>query len=109
MATPLTRPVARELHARTHRFTGIIATMMPGDLLTFRVKGKQRTYTIALHQCYQLAIYYKLVEDYREAMERYELRRKAGYRAKKPKAPNLSAFSAHLRHILGSASPLMTR
>ena len=104
--TKLTNPVARQLRSTTHGKVPIIATMQPGDVLEFRIKGTRTRYPLPMHQAYQLAIYYKLVEQYRTDLERYELRRKAGYRARKPKAPNLSHFSAHLRRILGSASPL---
>jgi len=68
----------------------LIVTIGPPDELTFREKGRRVKFTVSLHHAYQLAIKFTVEQMYREKMETYNQKKKAGYRnLKRPKKPNL--------------------
>lgn len=97
MATRLTKPVKRELLASNRNRT-LIAEMEPGDLITFRYKGKRMRYEISLHSCFTLAVLQKINEEYTSKLEAY----KDGRLKRKPKQPGFHHFDLRLRMALRS-------
>lgn len=95
MATKLTKNVKRELLA-SNRGKTVIAEMEPGDILTFRYKGKRTKYEISLHSCFTLSVLNKIQEEYMNKLERH----KAGLIKRKPKAPSFNHFDLRLRMAL---------
>lgn len=97
MATKLFKPITRELIARGNiggRDIGtVIVTIEAPDMITFRMKGKRLRYTTSLHNCMTLAFVNFLMSNYRERVDLYESKRKAGYKVKRPNKPNVGIFS----------------
>lgn len=98
MATILHKPIHREMICNGHlagRDVGrVIVTLEPGDILTFRQKGKRTRYSVPLQACMNLALMNYLVENYQKKMNNYSIKKKAGLgRPKRPRKPNISVFS----------------
>ena len=90
MATKLLKPITRELiggDGKSRR--PLLATLEPGDCLTFRIKGKRRRYTIYLGHCYRLAQILQAEGEYKAKKDAYLEARKHGRRSRKPKRPVL--------------------
>jgi hypothetical protein len=68
----------------------------PGDIISFRSKGKRTRYEISLHSCYTLAVLQKIQEEYTIKAEKY----KAGTLKRKPKMPTFHHFDLRLRMAL---------
>lgn len=96
MPTKLLKPITRELIAPDQRGRTMIVEILPGDELSFRLKGKRTRYTVSLHACHLLAIMEYIKDDHKARMERH----KTG-RGRKPKPLNLSHFARHLHLCLG--------
>lgn len=93
MATPLVKPVRREMLARNRGKT-LIVELEPGDEITFRVKGKKTRYTVSLHKVLNLAIIQKMNDEYKEKLEKYKVNKKYGYkRLRKPRRPSSVIFN----------------
>jgi len=93
MAIQLTKPVRRELLA-TNRGRQIIIELVPGDEISFRIKGKKTRYSVSLHKVFNLALMQFLIEDHKEKLERYEIKKKYSYKKVcRPKYPNLNMFN----------------
>jgi uncharacterized ParB-like nuclease family protein len=73
-----------------------IVELEPGDLITFRMKGKRQRYTCSLWACERVAIMQHLINDHKRKSEEA----KAGLRKRKPKPLSLSAFERHLQLAL---------
>lgn len=84
MATKLLKEVKRETISRAAR-RPMIVSLMPGDVLSFREKGRRKTVEISLGHCFNLAKILSIENMYHEKMEEYKRKKKAGLRAKKPK------------------------
>ena len=79
----------------------------PGDIITFRQYRKRKTYSVSLYHVYVLAVYHTMLEDYKQNMEIYQRKKKAGYkRLKRPAKPNLAMVSRHIREIHDMGSSL---
>lgn len=105
MATKLHKPIHREMISNGHlagRDVGrMIVTLEPGDILTFRQKGKRTRYSVPLSACMNLALMNHLVEQYQEKMNNYAIKKKAGLgRVKRPRKPNISMFNPILLKAL---------
>lgn len=88
--TELTKPVKRGLMSRDRKGRQLIVTMEPGDMLTFRSKGKRRTVSVYLGHCLTLAQILTSSEEFKHRMEEYTAKKKAGARfIRKPKKPSL--------------------
>jgi hypothetical protein len=86
MATLLTKPVSRETLAVTdHPGRKIIVTLEPGDMISFRAKGKRTTYEVPLAACYNLALIFTVNSWYKEKMKVWKEKKKMGVRCRKPK------------------------
>ena len=100
MSTLLTKPISRQL-IKSDRFGAIIVTLEPGDLISFRNKGKRITQTVSLHNVKTLALMQFILENHKTKMEEYTRKRKAGYpRLRKPKPPTLDCFSKIYRQAI---------
>lgn len=107
MATKLLKPVKREMLMGDDRGRPMIVTLEPGDMLTFRLKGKKTTYSVPLHSCFYLAMMNKMQEEYTEKMEDYKVKQSAGFkRLKKPRKPSWAVFSQRLRDVLSLGNKL---
>lgn len=82
MATKLIKPVKRELLGTKMQGKGksfeVIATLEPGDFLSFRGKGLKKEFCIHLAHCLNLAEIMQANEDYNKAMREYKTKKKAG-------------------------------
>lgn len=87
MATKLIKPIKRELLSTEqngkHRGKPIIVELMPGDEISFRIKGTKKSQSVYLGHCYRLAQIFTIERNYNEAMALY----KKGGRKRKPKRP----------------------
>jgi len=100
MATKLIKSVKREMLA-TDRGRTLIVELEPGDILTFRAKGKKQRYSVSLHKAFNLALMQFLTENYNAKMADYKAKQKAGYkRLRSPKKPTVSMFSKEYRIAL---------
>lgn len=97
MTTILTKPIRRQLAATDRYGRHQIVELEPGDMITFRRKGRRQRYTCSLWACQRVAIMQHLVEEHKRKTEEA----KAGLRSRKPKPLNLSAFARHLQLALG--------
>ena len=85
-ATLLTKDVSRETLAVTDlKGQKMIVTLKAGDMLEFRPKGRRYRYEVPLAACYNLAMIFSANEWHKEKMKRYEERKKAGFRVKRPR------------------------
>jgi hypothetical protein len=95
MATRLTKNIKRELLASNHGRTMIIE-LEPGDIVSFRYKGKRTRYEVSLHSCFTLAIMNKIQQEYMAKAECH----KVGLTKRKPKQPSFNHFDTKLRMAL---------
>lgn len=96
MATILTKPIRRQLAAADGYGRRHIVELEPGDMISFRLKGRRQRYSCSLWACERVAIMQHLVEEHKRKAEEA----KAGLRKRKPKPLNLSAFARHLQLAL---------
>lgn len=100
MATKLTKPIEREL-LYTDRGRTVIISLEPGDLITFRQKGKRTRYSVSLHKVQLLGLMQHLFDKYHERVDVYHKKKAAGYKnLKRPKPPTLSMFSKFYQEAL---------
>ena len=86
MATLLTKPIRRETLAVTDMAgRKQIISLEPGDMLTFRSKGKRMTYEVPIAACYNLALIFTVNSWYRNKMKVWKEKKKMGVRCRKPK------------------------
>ena len=72
MATLLMKELSRETLAVTnHKGQKMIITLEPGDVLTFRAKGKRTSYSVPIQACYNLALIHT-VNSWQEAYFRVQ-------------------------------------
>lgn len=96
MATLLTKNVKRQLLASDRHGRTLIVELEPGDMLSFRLKGKRTRYETSLHNCYVLAVANTIEGQYKVKMAEH----KAGKRSRKPKAPSMAMFARAVRMAL---------
>lgn len=100
MPVTLTKPVSRQL-IRKDQYGAVVVTLEPGDLISFRNKGRKTSYTVSLHNVKLLALMQFILENHKAKMAEYNRRRKAGdMRIRKPKPPTLDCFSKMYRQAL---------
>lgn len=88
--TELTKPVRRLTSSTDRKGRRLIVELAPGDMLTFRSKGKRRTVSVYLGHCLNLAQILTASEEYKAKLEEYNARRKAGAQyIRKPKKPHM--------------------
>src|SRR3990167_864210 len=87
MATKLLKPINRDTIGRSG--ATMIISLLPGDLISFREKGKRTRYEITIGHALQLAKRMTIDRMYQERLEIYRSKKKQGRRAIKPKRPNL--------------------
>lgn len=102
MAVKLTKSVKREMlsSAESHgknKGKPIIVELVPGDELSFRVKGTRAVYSIYLGHCFRLAQIQTVEANYKEAMQRYKAR--GSKRMRKPKRPSLPFNSIYFKAL----------
>ena len=89
MAVKLIRPIKRELLASStvgkYRGRSIVVTLVPGDMLRFQIKGTRQYYEVSLHACYRMAQIATWENDYQDKVKTYNMKKNAGYKARKPK------------------------
>lgn len=102
MALKLIKPIKRETlrlietHGK-HRNKPIIVELLPGDDLSFRVKGTKSSYTIYLGHCLRLAQMQTVEANYRLAIERYKSR--GTKRMRKPQRTSLPFNSIYFKAL----------
>jgi hypothetical protein len=88
MATLLTKPLTREtLALRNRRQEKMLVTLLPGDEIEFRAKGRRTRYQVPLAQVLNLALIATLEKRYKKRWDRYRRLKAQGQRVKRPKAP----------------------
>lgn len=102
MATRLTKRISREMLSSviTHgknRGKPVIVELLPGDEISFRVKGTRANYSIYLGHCFRLAQIQAVDAQYKAAMERYKLR--GSRKMRKPKRPALPFNSIYFKAL----------
>lgn len=86
MATLLTKDVKREtLSVTDNKGQTMIVTLMAGDMLEFRPKGRRYRYEVPLAACFNLAMIYTASERYKQRVKRYEEGKKQGRKMKRPR------------------------
>lgn len=100
MATKLLKPITREL-VYTDRGRTIIVTLEPGDIITYRFKGKKTKYSVSLHKVQLIALMQGILDIYHEKMEQYNQKKAAGHKnLKRPKRPTLAMFNKTYQEFL---------
>lgn len=100
MATKLLKPVVREL-TYTDRGKTWVVTLEPGDVISFRQKGKRTSYSVSLHNVSLLALMGHLREKHNEKVDEYRIKKKAGYtRLRKPKPLSYSMFNRFYQKVM---------
>lgn len=111
MATKLNKPIKRELTRTQATKNGrlvrefetgrpIIVELLPEEVLSFRVKGTKRRYTLHLMSAFLLAQTNSYITNYNEKLAMYHIKKKGGIKhLKKPKRPFLP-FSNSFFQIL---------
>lgn len=94
MAIKLTKVIRREMLSTEqqgkNKGKALIVELLPGDELSFRVKGTRQVYQIFLGHCYRLAQMQTLESIYRKQMEEYTRKKKLGQkRLRKPRRYSL--------------------
>lgn len=90
MATKLIKPVSREtLSIEGRKKRPIVVTLVPGDVISFRVKGSRTTTEIYLGHCYVLSQIISADQRFKKKVEEYNAKKKSGRIAKRPKKPFL--------------------
>jgi hypothetical protein len=90
MATKLNKPVIRELLLRAdwHARSIYIVTLEPGGMISFRQKGKKKSYSAPLLTCLDIAVKHEMINEYKQRMEDYQHKKAIGYkRLRKPRKP----------------------
>lgn len=78
----------------------VIASLLPSDMIRFRVKGTQKTYNAPLSTVMMFAQAMSFYDEYNEAVRVYNLHKSAGYKRKrKPKKPNHPHIGSMLRKL----------
>ena len=86
MPTLLTKDLTREAYlASDLQGRKLIVTLRAGDMIAFRPKGRKITYEVPLLACYNMAMIYSANEWYKQKLEVYNRKRKAGLRVRRPK------------------------
>lgn len=101
MATLLTKAIKREL-VLDQRGKTVMIELEPGDLISFRLKGKRTRYTVSLHKCFNLAMLQFLNDDYQDRLKKHEIKKKAGYKTKKPKQPGFSMYDQFMLKVFST-------
>lgn len=101
MATKLLKNITRQTLAVTNRKgEPVIVTMMAGDILEFRVKGKRMRMQISLAHCFNLAFIMDADSRHRDSVAEYNRKKKLGYKnLRKPKAPFLPFNGMYFKAI----------
>ena len=100
MATKLLKPISRETLAVSDMKGNIqVMTMVPGDMLEFRGKGKRFRYEVPIAAVYYLAIIHTHQQIYKEKLIEYDRCKKAGIKKRKPH-PLPRVFSPKLYEAL---------
>lgn len=105
MATKLTKKLIRELLIPDEYGNTIMMEMEPGDLVSFRLKGKKTRYSVSLHKVFMLAFIESMIDSYNEKKATYKQKKAAGYsRLRKPKKPPIHLFRREMQLILSTKS-----
>ncbi len=94
MSTKLLKTVKREMlytaiEFGKYRGRGLIVEILPPDIIRFRIKGTQQAFEMPMVHALRLAEMFSTNDKYREALEMYNLKRKAGAkRLRRPKKVN---------------------
>lgn len=90
MPTKLHKPVTREvlLRADWQARSIYIVTLEPGGIISFRQKGKKKSYSAPLLACLDIAVKHEMLQDYKKQVENYQYKKSIGYkRLRKPRKP----------------------
>lgn len=70
-----------------NRARPVIVSLLPGDEIEFRAKGTRTAYRVYLGHAFRLAQALSMEEIYRDKVKAYQIKKKAGQRAVKPRRP----------------------
>lgn len=92
MATLLTKAIRREMLSKgmdrgKHRDRAIIVSLLPGDLIEFRLKGTRVRYEVYLGHAFRLAQALTIEADYKKRVTKYNEERKYRKGLRRPKRP----------------------
>jgi|CXWL01.1.fsa_nt_gi hypothetical protein len=80
----------------------VVVSLLPSDIIQFRVKGTRKPYSAPLSTVMMFAQAMLFYDEYTEAMRVYNLQKSAGYKRKrKPKKPNHPHIASMLRRLHG--------
>lgn len=82
-----------------HRGRNVIVELCAGDIINFRIKGTQQSFSMHLALAYTIAKVAEMDAQYRDAMDVYQTKKKAGLRTKKPKRPLYPVASKYINAI----------
>lgn len=100
MAIKLSKTIVRELLSTDRKGKPIIIELEGGDMLTFRLKGSPKRYSIFLGHCFRLAQIFQADSDYREKMKDYQAKKKMGMkRLRKPKQSSLPYNNVYFKAL----------
>lgn len=89
MATLLLKPVRRQMLVSVEKgkfdSVPVIVSILPGDVIEFRIKGTQQRIDCSLHNVYRLAQLITWKKRHDDKLKAYELKRKNGGRGKRPR------------------------
>lgn len=86
---PLTKPVRRLTRSTDRKGNPLVVSLEPGDIISFRPKGKRRTVSVYAGHCYALAQIVQTESDYKDRMKVYNEKRKYTKGLRRPKRHSL--------------------
>lgn len=90
MAIRLSKTISRELISTDRKGRPLIVELAGGDMISFRVKGSPKRFSLYLGHAFRLAQIFQTDEDYKARMQAYKEKKAAGYKhLKKPKRYSL--------------------
>jgi hypothetical protein len=78
----------------------VIVSLLPSDVLQFRIKGTQRRYKMHMATGMGVAQALELYQGYENRMEEYKKKKSAGYKVRKPTLPKNIPLGNYLRKVL---------
>lgn len=91
--TKLLRPITRELASTDQRGNTLVMTLEPGDVLTFRIKGTRQRASVYIGHCFALATIMEMEARYKQRLDAYNAKKKAGAKGLKPPKKPFNPFS----------------
>ena len=99
MATLLKKRIKRETTLTDRKGKTIIIELLPNNLISFRRKGSPKRVEVGLGHCHVLAEILDQNYRYKQKLEEYGQKKKAGYKVRKPKRPTAIYSNFYYRSL----------